>query len=316
MRTRCVYGPVPSRRLGRSLGVDLIPYKVCCYDCVYCQVGKTSDLSVERRAFLDPDEVVRQVEAALREGRPAEGITLSGSGEPTLYRELPALVRGLRRVTELPLQLLTNGGLLWDDEVREAALLFDLVAPSLDAADAETFAAINRPHASIDFQRMWDGLARFCREYRGRCRLEVMLVQGVNDSPTALAALASRAASLDVEVDLNTVVRPPAYPVAPLDDAGLESALAAFAGCRASLIAPFKRDAAASSATRATRERVLETLARRPCTLADLRASLGLAAGEIEAALAAAVDEGLLEEEQRQAGTYYVIRRQPPAPGR
>jgi wyosine [tRNA(Phe)-imidazoG37] synthetase (radical SAM superfamily) len=322
MAKRCVYGPVPSRRLGLSLGVDLIApppgaasalHKVCCYDCSYCQVGPTSRLSVEREAFLDPDEVARQVEVALRERPGAELVTLAGSGEPTLYRELEALVAALRRVTSLPLALLTNGGMLWDDEVRRAALCFDLCAPSLDAADEETFAAVNRPHPALDFATMLEGLRAFCRSFRGTCRLEVMLVQGVNDSPSSLDALAALVGSLEVtSVDLNTVVRPPAHGARRLDDDALAAARDRIAaGCRHTVtrVAPF-RDRERESAgpeplPPEARQRLLETVARRPCTVHDLAAVLSLAPSAVRELCAAALADGALAAVEQSGQRYY-----------
>jgi wyosine [tRNA(Phe)-imidazoG37] synthetase (radical SAM superfamily) len=308
MGKRFVYGPVPSRRLGLSLGVDLIPHKVCCYDCSYCQVGPTTELTLRRRAFVDPDEVVREVELALHERGTAQLVTLSGSGEPTLYAPLRELVAGLRRVTTLPLALLTNGALLWDDEVAQAALGFDLVAPSLDAADEETFIRVNRPPADLTFAKMVDGLRDFCRRFAGTCRLEVMLVQGENDSPASLSALARLAGSLQTTtVDLNTVVRPPAHGARPLSAAEMERALPRFAACRApSVIAAYRGERQAGEADQASsRRRILELVSRRPCTVADLSASLAVASDEVRRLCAAAMAEGELEERTVGGVVYY-----------
>ena len=314
MSRRCTYGPVPSRRLGLSLGLDLVPYKVCCYDCLYCQVGRTSELTVDRRDFIDPDEVAREVEEAMRTGGRAECVTLSGSGEPTLHRRLREVAAALRRVTALPLVLLTNGGLLWQEEVAEAARGFDVVAPTLTAADAETFARLNRPHPQIDHARMWSGLEAFCRSFGGTLRLEVMLVRGINDSAEALRRLAALVGGLGpVQVDLNTVVRPPAYPEAgPLTAEALEAARALFeqAGCRASVIASPPSGRGAAVAPRdLTRARVLETLSRRPSTLDDLCSALGIDAEAVAAAVAEAREAGELEEEEQSGRSYYKVRR-------
>jgi len=307
MSRRHVYGPVPSRRLGLSLGVDLIPHKICCYDCTYCQVGPTTERSVERREFVDPDEVIREVEDALRERPGTESVTLAGSGEPTLYRELPALIAGLRRVTKLPLALLTNGGLFWQEEALRAGLELDLVAPSLDAADPIVFEAVNRPHPEVTFERMVSGLAEFYRRFKGTSRLEVLLVRGVNDSPESLSALARLAASLSpTQVDLNTVVRPPAHGAVGLSASELEGALAYFAGCRASVVASFRGpESTIAEASASRRSRILETLARRPCTAQDLSHSLGLDVGEVQTICEHAVHAGELAEETSSGARYY-----------
>ena len=303
-----VYGPVPSRRLGLSLGVDLVPYKVCCYDCVYCQLGPTSRLTVEREAFVDPDQVAREVEQALERGPRPQVITLAGSGEPTLHAGLGEVVQALRRVSDLPLCLLTNGGLLWQEPVARAAAAFDMVAPSLDAADPETFRRVNRPAGEIDFAAMLDGLRRFCAGFTGRCQLEVLLVRGVNDAPESLDALARVAGELRLDsVDLNTVVRPPAVcGVRGLDAAQLERARERF-GPRARVVASFREEpgktAAKGPAT--ARPRILETVARRPCTIADLVAALGLDEETVRAVCASGVEQGELREERVGEATYY-----------
>lgn len=308
---RCVYGPVPSRRLGLSLGVDLVPYKVCCYDCVYCQVGATTDRTTRRRCFVEPHKIAEQVAEALQEGPAPEIITLAGSGEPTLYTDLTELEQALRRITSTPLALLTNGGLLWDPEVAAAASRFDLVAPSLDAADEATFQRINRPAAGLTFQKMLDGLRRFCGDYQGTLRLEVLLVAGVNDSPRSIKDLAHLAAELEVSfVDLNTVVRPPAHAAAGLDHDALERALACFEEvCTAEVVAPFRPRQVRGTVGRdgeEIMERVLRLLARRPCTLEDLCASLELDPAIALQCCVAAARSGEIRKDMRGEAVFYV----------
>ena len=315
MSQRFTYGPVASRRFGLSLGVDLVPFKVCCYDCLYCQVGRTTDLTVSRCDFIEPDQVAREVQIALQSAGQAECVTLSGSGEPTLHRGLAEIASALRRATALPLVLLTNGGLLWQEQVAEAAGLFDVVAPTLSAADPETFARVNRPHPEVEHARMCSGLAEFSRSFAGQLRLEVMLVRGVNDSAAALRALAALVGSLGpaVQVDLNTVVRPPAYAEAgPLSVEELEAAQQVFAqaGCRASVIADPPRSACAGAAPpEVIRRRVLETVSRRPCTIEDLSTALHLPVEEVSVAVAQARAAGELLEVDQSGLRYFRARR-------
>jgi wyosine [tRNA(Phe)-imidazoG37] synthetase (radical SAM superfamily) len=280
-------------------------------------VGPTTELTVERSLFVDPDAVVRDVEAALKGSRP-EVITLSGSGEPTLYAALDELVSGLRRVTDLPLALLTNGALLGQDDVLEAARRFDIVAPSLDAGDADTFERINRPAPNLSFAGLVDGLRRFCERFDGTCRLEVMLLLGENDSPESLDALARVAGSLRITtVDLNTVVRPPAHAARGLPAAAMQRALAHFGHCHASVIAAFRPrevapDAAMSGPEQETaRQRLLATVARRPCTIDDLIAALALPREELLALCAAALAAGELVERRSEGAIYYVAADAP-----
>jgi wyosine [tRNA(Phe)-imidazoG37] synthetase (radical SAM superfamily) len=318
MPQRHVYGPVPSRRLGLSLGVDLVPHKACCYDCTYCQVGPTTRLTLERQSFYDPLQIVHEIELALEDGPRPEIISLAGSGEPTLEVHLAELVRGIRRVTSLPLALITNGALLWQEEVARECQMFDLVLPSLDAADEETFARINRPCAGLSFSSMLGGLEDFIRTYQGICRLEIMLVRGLNDSPESLYRLAALARSLPVAaVDLNTVVRPPAHDAPRLEPEAMAGALRIFDGCPASIIAEFRADSAVTrrappSQSEPTpkvqllRQQILETVARRPCTLADLCAALGEPATRLEPLCQEASSAGQIVAKCQGGALYYV----------
>ena len=150
-----IFGPVPSRRLGRSLGIDVIPPKTCSYDCVYCESGPTTHLTVKRQAFVDPDQVIRDLLAYFQEyPDSADVLTFSSAGEPTLYEPLGELIREVKRhLRSLPLVVLTNGSLLWDAKVREALSAADRVVPSLDAVTKEVFQSLNRPHPSLDLWR-------------------------------------------------------------------------------------------------------------------------------------------------------------------
>ena len=147
-----VFGPVPSRRLGRSLGVDLVPFKTCTYDCIYCQLGPTTVKTAERKGWLDRDAVLEEIRRKLDSW--PNYITLSGSGEPTLHTGLDEWMKAIRSITEIPIAVLTNGSLLWRDEVRRELRQADLVVPSLDAGDAELFRQVNRPCEAVSFERM------------------------------------------------------------------------------------------------------------------------------------------------------------------
>ena len=156
-----VFGPVPSRRLGRSLGVDLVPFKTCSYDCIYCQLGRTTKKTIERKEYAPLGEVLDEVGRKLAETARPDFITLSGSGEPTLHARLHELVAGIREMTGIPLAVLTNGSLLWDEAVRDALAGVDLVIPSLDAGTPRAFARVNRPHHGVSFEKMLGGLIDF-----------------------------------------------------------------------------------------------------------------------------------------------------------
>ena len=204
-----LFGPVPSRRLGRSLGVDLVPRKTCPYDCIYCEVGPTTRQTITRLDY-QADEIMAELTAYLHQGPPPlDYITLAGSGEPTLNLGLGRIIRHLKALTGTPVAVLTNGALLYLPEVRDELQAADLVLPSLDAAREESFRAINRPLPDYPLSRLIEGLEAFRREYAGQIWLEILLLQGLNDSEADLEALrrALRILAPD-KVQLNTAVRP------------------------------------------------------------------------------------------------------------
>jgi wyosine [tRNA(Phe)-imidazoG37] synthetase (radical SAM superfamily) len=211
-RCQYVYGPVPSRRLGRSLGVDLIPYKTCTYDCVYCQLGRTTTLTLRREEYVPVDAVVAEVERRLAAlDAPPDYVTLAGSGEPTLHAGLGDIVADIRRRTDVPLAVLTNGSLLSEPAVADALAGVDLVVPSLDAPAAAMWRQVNRPHPDLDWETMLEGLIGFTRRFAGRVWLEVMLLADWTAEEMEVAALAMLADRIRPErVQFNTAVRPAA----------------------------------------------------------------------------------------------------------
>lgn len=277
---KLVFGPVPSRRLGRSLGVDLIPFKTCTLDCVYCQIGKTPATTVKRDVYAPAAEVIEQVSRALERGARPDVITISGSGEPTLHLEIGDIIRGIKSLTETPVAVLTNGTLLFLPEVRQALFNADIVAPDLDAGSAAIMNAINRPHPSLDFGRVVEGLEAFAAGFGGRLLLEVFLVEGINDNLEEVkktAAIAGRIKSAGVQ--LNTVSRPTAEPSARGVDPHKMSELARLFDPPAEVIADFKSRRDEAAAAGCSLDEVLEMLARRPCTIEDVASGLGISPG-------------------------------------
>ncbi|OGD12098.1 MAG: hypothetical protein A2Y86_09300 [Candidatus Aminicenantes bacterium RBG_13_62_12] len=271
-----VYGPVPSRRLGFSLGIDILPFKICAYNCVYCQLGPSRKTRTRRGAFAPVGQVVSQVREALKKAGRIDSITFSGSGEPTLHSGLGLMIREIKKFTDIPVTVLTNGSLLSNRAVRRGLKAADRVVPSLDAAAEDVFRAVNRPHPSLRLSRVLRGLSDFRREYKGQIWLEVMLVKGVNDSPAHIAALKKAVVHVRPDkVQLNTVVRPPAEKWAkPLSARELERICRKLGpGCE--VVASF-RGRAPKRAGPAELERVQAMIGRRPVTAADIERSLGL----------------------------------------
>ncbi|HRQ39517.1 MAG TPA: radical SAM protein [Chloroflexota bacterium] len=236
-----VFGPVPSRRLGQSLGIDTIPLKTCNWNCVYCQLGRTVPLTNERKVYFPVEEILAEVKMALDDHQPGDidWVTFIGSGEPTLHSGIGRLIWDVKQLTDLPIAVITNGSLLYLPEVRRDLAGADVVMPSLDAGTAVRYHHLNRPHPEATFDRLVDGLLVFRQEYSGKIWIEVMLMQGLNDTEEALQEIA---AVLDRirpdEVHLNLPTRPPAETwVRPSDEEGLMRARAIL-GERATVVHP------------------------------------------------------------------------------
>ena len=225
-----VFGPVPSRRLGQSLGIDTIPLKTCNWNCVYCQLGRSRPLTNERREYFPRQGILTEVKDSLAAHKHGEidWVTFVGSGEPTLHVGLGWLIRQVKALTDIPIAVITNGSLLYLPEVRQALAMADVVMPSLDAGTAVHYRYLNRPHPDITFARHIAGLIAFRNEYAGQLWVEVMLIKGLNDTEEALLAIKTVLDEIRPDaVHLNLPTRPPAETwVRPSDDEGIMCALA------------------------------------------------------------------------------------------
>lgn len=299
-----VFGPVPSRRLGRSLGVDLIPLKICSYDCIYCQLSATTHKTVEVKEWVPVDAVLKQVEDRLST-RP-DYITLSGSGEPTLHAHLGTIIAGIKQLTATPVAVLTNGSLLWKPEVRKALIEADLVVPSLDAPSDDVFQRINRPHPGLSFEKIMTGLELFRQEYRGRIFLEILLVAGVNSYPDQVEKLAECARRINPDkVQLNTVVRPPVEKnVSAVSREDMIRLAGIFDGA-AEVIAGYTGVPAGDMGI--TAEHVLELLRRRPCTVDDLISGLKAHPNEVLKYVAILMNEGRIVSGRQDGHEYFQV---------
>jgi len=205
-----VYGPVPSRRLGRSLGVSPIPPKACSYTCVYCQLGRTTQLQVTRESFYPKEDILAEVVNKRPKIKP-DFITFVGDGEPTLNKDLGWLIKKTKEKLNIPIAVITNGSLLFLKEVRQDLMEADVVIPTLDAGNQKVFKMINRPHRSIDFDTMLRGLVDFRDEYSGQIWIEVMLVKGLNDTEKELRSIKNAVDKVNPDrVYVLTPIRPPA----------------------------------------------------------------------------------------------------------
>ncbi len=273
-----VYGPVPSRRLGRSLGVDLVPFKTCTYDCVYCQLGRTTNKTIGRRKYIAIDKILAELEQKLAAKNTPDYITVSGSGEPTLNSGIGDLIGKIKDLTDIPVAVITNGSLLWMRDVQDALMAADLVLPSLDAGDEQLFQYVNRPHRGISFDLMVDGITAFTRRFPREVWIEVLLLGGVTGIPAEVEKIASSVGRIGpARVQLNTVSRPPAKEFAfPVDLDQLERFLRFFPGSADVISENRPSKSKPVRAPTVTDANILALLRRRPCTLADVASGLGI----------------------------------------
>jgi wyosine [tRNA(Phe)-imidazoG37] synthetase (radical SAM superfamily) len=307
---RYLFGPVPSRRLGLSLGVDLVPHKVCTFDCVYCECGPTTLQTLERREYVPASEVMAELDHFLGSQPRPDYITFSGSGEPTLNTAIGRIIEFLKSdARAAPVAVLTNGSLLYQAQVRKDLMLADVVLPSLDAALVSTFERIDRPLREFDLERYLQGLVDFRREYRGQIWLEIMVLPGYNDNPQDLELLKEAVLRIGPDrVQLNTLDRPGA--VEGLRAATREELLEIVKSCGLDNVDIISATASIPAAGRKdVQAAILEMISRRPCTAEDLERVLGLKAVEVKKILAALEVDGRVEAVRQARGVFYRLRQ-------
>jgi wyosine [tRNA(Phe)-imidazoG37] synthetase (radical SAM superfamily) len=298
-----IFGPVPSRRLGRSLGIDLVPFKTCTYDCIYCQLGRTSCKTVERKEWVPLEAVLEELEQKL--STQPDYITLSGSGEPTLFSRIDELIDRIKALTDIPVAVLTNGSLLWQEDVRRQLLQADLVIPSLDAGNESLFRLVNRPHDSISFAKMLEGLIAMRGEFAGQYWLEVFVLAGYSDLQAELARLRECVDRIRPDrVQLNTVIRPPAENHAVGLSRERLAEIARLFDPPAEVIADYSRIHSPAESCAGQKE-ILELLRRRPCSPDEIAAGLGIHPNEVIKYVEDLVSQGLVQHELVNRKRYY-----------
>jgi len=291
-KEKYIYGPVPSRRLGLSLGVDIVPVKVCTLDCIYCQVGRTTEKTIERKEYVPVEPVLAELNNRIDNGLTADYVTISGSGEPTLNSRLGELIGKIKKITKIPVAILTNGTLLYRPDVRADCLGADVVLPSLDAGDEQTFQKIDRPHCDINIEKVVSGLVEFRKEYAGRIWLEVFIVDGVNTGDKQIAAIKRAVERIRPDkVQLNTAVRPTPEAGVGRVDADTLQRIARQLGAGAEVIADFSKvgiaelDKGSCEKSQNKQAEISETLLsmlkRRPCSLDDIFSAVDISRNEV-----------------------------------
>ncbi len=300
-----IYGPVPSRRLGYSLGVDTLPFKTCSLDCIYCQLGRTERKTVRRKKHFDEGTILGQLTNALASGQRIDHITFSGSGEPTLNATIGKLIREIKKITSIPVAVLTNSTLLTHKSVRRDLTHADVVVPSLDAATQEIFVLVNRPHVSLTISHVKEGLKMFRREFSGKLWLEILLVKDVNDSQSHLKELKKVISGIHPDkIHLNTVVRPPAEKSARSVSPGELEKIRNFFGSTTEIVAEFDKIQHAP-ASRNLKNAILSMVRRRPVTLSDLSLSLGKQKHELTGYCELLLKEGKIRVVDHKGKTFY-----------
>jgi wyosine [tRNA(Phe)-imidazoG37] synthetase (radical SAM superfamily) len=305
---RYVYGPVPSRRLGFSLGIDIVPYKTCTLDCIYCQLGRTTRKSIVRKMYTQKNDVLGEVKEVLDANQLIDYITFSGSGEPTLNSDIGGLIREIKEMTSTPLAVLTNGTLLFREDVQKDLLRADMVLPSLDAASFEMFQKINRPHRALKIDLIIDGLKRFREIYKGQILLEIMLIKGFNDDPQELSKIKKVVSQIMPDkIHLNTVIRPPSEMYAEPLNIEEMTGIKEFFGKECEVIGEFH--AKARKRTEDIRLYTLETIKRRPLTTIDIANIFGISESNTAMMIERLKTEGVVTERRHGTKKYYIFSK-------
>jgi wyosine [tRNA(Phe)-imidazoG37] synthetase (radical SAM superfamily) len=306
-----LFGPVPSRRLGMSLGIDLVPHKVCTLNCIYCECGRTTNLTLEREEYVPYEVVVKELQHYLSNNPSPDYITFSGSGEPTLNLRIGDVLHFIKQeYLKIPVAVLTNGTLLYSKQVRYEIIDADVVLPSLDAASDLYFRKINRPFRTLNIRKYILGLARFRKEYCGEIWLEVFIIPDYNDNEKELKLL-QRAIEIirpDI-VQLNTLDRPGAVTtIRAASRTELQHILDFWKFENAEIISAASERKEIKSYREDIETAILETISRRPCTLDDLVRILGLHINEINKYLDVLEAEKKIKTIRQPRGYFYQIK--------
>ena len=320
-----LFGPVNSRRLGLSQGIDLLPPKTCNFNCIYCEINAAPQLSCERGEHVPTDIIIDEIDELLTR-KEAVGkldvFTITASGEPTLHTGIGRIIRHLKEKTDKPVAILTNGSLLYMQEVREDLMAADIVIPSLDAARPESFRKVNRPAKCIaELERIISGLEQFSQEFNGQVWLEVLLVKGMNDAPQDIDALKNAIGRIKPSrVQLNTVARPPYEAFAePLDSqamigvkkqieevfSGPVDVLAGIAEDTSSEIQSCDRKPPQADPGATVESDIINLLRRRPCTVADIAKTIGMDKENVAVLLTEMEKKGTLIQKIHGGKRYY-----------
>ena len=306
-----LFGPVPSRRLGMSLGIDLIPHKVCSLNCIYCECGCTTNLTLKRKEYVPYNDVIKELDNYFSNNPNPDYITFSGSGEPTLNSRIGDVLRFIKsKKPDIPVAVLTNGTLFYQKQVRTELLNADLVLPSLDAASDLSFQKINRPFHKLNIQEYIQGLQDFRNEYKGKIWLEVFIIPGYNDGNADLKLLKQAFDKIQPEIiQLNTLDRPGTVSdIRAATRIELQQIVDYWKLDNVEIIASASKRKNIKSYRKDIESAILETIYRRPCTLNDLVKILGSHINEINKYLDILEADNKIESTRQKRGLFYQIK--------
>jgi len=306
-----LFGPVPSRRLGMSLGVDLVPKKVCSLNCVYCEVGKTTKLTIEEKEYILFDKIKEELLNYFNNNPDPDYITFSGSGEPTLNSKIGNVLKFIKQNRpNIPVAVLTNGTMLFDENVRNAIIDADVILPSLDAATQDVFEKINRPAKGLTIEKYIKGIIDFKKIFKGKLWLEIFILPGYNDSESELVELKKVIQKINPDsIQLNTLDRPGT--VSNLKGASkkeLQKIVNFWKLDNVQIISSAPERKNIQSYRTDIETAIVETISRRPCTLDDLIKILGIHVNEINKYLDVLDAENIIESVEQKRGLFYQIK--------
>lgn len=306
-----MFGPAPSRRLGRSLGINIVPSKICSLDCLYCEVGKTKATTMQIKPYIKAKDILDEFSKNYDNFKElCDVITITGAGEPTLNSELYDILKGIKSITDKEVAILTNTTTLHIESVYNTLLLFDIVVPSLDSVDELSFHNINLPDKNIKIENIISSLEKFSHEYKGRLFVEVLFCKGVNDDEKSIEKLINVLSNVKAEkVQLGTIHRPPAYEnIEKVDDEFLLTTanLLKKHNINAEVTGGFS-SVYKTSASLNLHDLIPSLLKMRPCTLLDITCVFGKSEKEIETSLNMLLSQGIIKAVDYNNDTYYTL---------
>ncbi|OHD10862.1 MAG: hypothetical protein A2Y34_09505 [Spirochaetes bacterium GWC1_27_15] len=306
-----IFGPVPSRRLGLSLGVEIVPYKVCSFNCIYCECGKTQNLTIERKEYIPVNEIILELKDFLKDNPTLDFITITGSGEPTLNIGLGKIAKFIKdNYPKYKLALLTNGSLLWDKSIQEELKYFDVVKPSLDAVSFDSLEKINNPNKFLDSNKIIEGLIDFRSNFFGQIWLEVFIIPEINDTNKELQLLKDKITKIKPDrIQLNSIDRPPAFKNTKASSKEhLEEIRIFFEPLPVEIISKANAKQKITVLDTDMKENIISILKRRPCTIEDLFEISGIDKIKILHCIEELKKENMIEEETQERGVFFKMK--------